>query len=216
MSESPLSARSPDASIQVRPLHPTEVTATAEVLAAAFSDPPYPWTAFTISADRHRERLQQIFELDLRLLAVPHGTVTAAVLDGSVVGVAVVISSQQDVPEEVWTELSTRGDEIAGDRAAAAKQVEALLEPYRPTEPHLLLATMGVHPSHRGHGLGSLLLQSVLRSASRQGLPVCLETSSPANVALYRRHGFEVMAEVRLPDAPPVWFMQSDWADDSG
>lgn len=215
MSESP-SPRAANASIQVRPLHPAEATGAAEVLAAAFSDPPYPWTAFTISADRHRERLQQIFELDLRLLAVPYGTVTAAVLDGSVVGVAVVISSQQDVPAEVWTELSTRGDEIAGDRAAAAKQVEALLEPYRPTEPHFLLATMGVHPSHRGHGLGSLLLQSVLRSASRQGLPVCLETSSPANVALYRRHGFEATAEVQLPGAPPVWFMQSDWADDSG
>ena len=66
MSESPLSARSPDASIQVRPLQPTEVTAAAEVLAAAFSDPPYPWTAFTISGDRHQERLKEIFELDLR------------------------------------------------------------------------------------------------------------------------------------------------------
>jgi len=50
----------------------------------------------------------------------------------------------------------------------------------------------------------------VLRSASRQGLPVCLETSSPANVALYRRHGFEATAEVRLSDGPPVWFMRLD------
>ena len=196
------------------PLHASEVPA-AEVLAAAFSEPRYPWTSFTISADRHQERLKEIFELDLRLLAVPYGTVTAAVLDGSVVGVAVVISSQQDVPAEVWTVLSTRGDEIAGDRSAASKQVEALLEPYRPTDPHLLLATMGVHPRHRGRGVGSLLLQSVVRSASRQGLPVCLETSSPPNVAMYRRYGFEVTAEVRLSVGPPVWFMRAEPATTS-
>lgn len=200
---------------QVRPLHGSEVTAAAEVLAAAFSDPPYPWTAFTVSADRHRERLQDLFELDLRLLALPHGTVTATVLDGAVTGVVVLIPSHQDVPAEVWTEMSTRGDELAGDRAAASAHVDSLLEAHRPTEPHLLLATMGVHPRHRGQGAGSMLLESVLRSASRDGLPVCLETSSPSNVALYRRHGFEVTAEVRLPEVPPVWFMRAEPAADS-
>jgi ribosomal protein S18 acetylase RimI-like enzyme len=187
-----------------------EVTAAAEVLAAAFADLPHPWTAFTVSGDRHRERLQDLFELDLRLLALPDGTVTATVLDGAVTGLVVVIPSQQDVPAEVWTELSTRGDELAGDRAAASAEVESQLQPHRPTEPHLLLATMGVHPRHRGRGAGSMLLASVLHSASRDGLPVCLETSSPSNVALYGRHGFEVTAEVRLPEAPPVWFMRAD------
>jgi len=66
MSDTPPSPQAADALTRVRPLQPTEVTAAAEVLAAAFSVPPYPWTAFTISVDEHQERLQQIFELDLR------------------------------------------------------------------------------------------------------------------------------------------------------
>ena len=66
MSDTPPSPQAANALTRVRPLQPTEVTAAAEMLAAAFSVPPYPWTAFTISVDEHQERLQQIFERDLR------------------------------------------------------------------------------------------------------------------------------------------------------
>ena len=41
-----------------------------------------------------------------------------------------------------------------------------------------------------------------------QGLPAYLESSSPANVPLYRRHGFEVVEVLKAtPDAPEMWAM---------
>ena len=39
-------------------------------------------------------------------------------------------------------------------------------------------------------------------------LPAYLESSSPTNLPLYRRHGFEVMEVLKpQPDAPQMWAM---------
>ena len=44
--------------------------------------------------------------------------------------------------------------------------------------------------------------------AKETGLPAYLESSSPANVPLYRRHGFEVVEVLKAaPDAPEMWAM---------
>jgi len=41
-----------------------------------------------------------------------------------------------------------------------------------------------------------------------------LETASERNVALYRRHGFGITGEARLPfDGPTLWFL---WREPSG
>jgi hypothetical protein len=46
------------------------------------------------------------------------------------------------------------------------------------------------------------------------GTPAFLETATERNVALYRRHGFDVIAQYRpAPDGPQVWAM---WREASG
>lgn len=74
--------------------------------------------------------------------------------------------------------------------------------------PHFYLMTIGVDPQFQGQGLGSAMLQATLASIDQQKLPAYLESSSPKNVPLYKRHGFEVTSEFKLrEDGPPMWGM---------
>lgn len=76
------------------------------------------------------------------------------------------------------------------------------------TEPHFYLMSIGVDPRFQGQGLGSALLAATLSHVDAHGLGAYLESSSPRNVPLYRRHGFEVTKEFRPgTDAPPLWGM---------
>lgn len=64
----------------------------------------------------------------------------------------------------------------------------------RKTIDHRGMLGMGVHPSHRGKGIGSLLLKEVIEKAKERGLEkVELEVyaSNSGALALYRKFGFE-------------------------
>lgn len=75
------------------------------------------------------------------------------------------------------------------------------------------LETVGVRPSGQGRGLGGALLDFGLAEArSRGASAVSLETSDPRNVALYRRHDFEVTEEHELPGGLRLWRMISPGA----
>jgi len=66
---------------------------------------------------------------------------------------------------------------------------------------------IGVRPEWQGRGFGSALLRPILERCDRERLPAYLEASSPRNRALYERHGFAVVEEMRVSDSPPVWRM---------
>jgi len=55
--------------------------------------------------------------------------------------------------------------------------------------------TLAVDPSHRGHGIGSRLLASLIDQATDRGLPGLSLSVEDGNQArgLYTRHGFEVV-----------------------
>jgi ribosomal protein S18 acetylase RimI-like enzyme len=73
-----------------------------------------------------------------------------------------------------------------------------------PKEPHWHLAFLGVDPTQQGKGLGAALLRHALAHIDGQHLHAYLESSNPANVSLYQRHGFEVIREVRVGSSPLV------------
>jgi ribosomal protein S18 acetylase RimI-like enzyme len=74
--------------------------------------------------------------------------------------------------------------------------------------PHFYLMTIGVDPKFQGQGLGSAMLKTTLAMIDAQRLPAYLESSSPKNVPLYQRHGFEVTSEFKpREDGPPLWGM---------
>ena len=60
----------------------------------------------------------------------------------------------------------------------------------------------------QGKGVGTALLRPVLEHCDAEGIPCYLESSKERNVPFYRRHGFEVVEEVSLPDdGPMLWTM---------
>jgi ribosomal protein S18 acetylase RimI-like enzyme len=75
-------------------------------------------------------------------------------------------------------------------------------------EPHWYLMILDVDPPHQGRCYGGTLLQPVLTRADREARSCYLETAKEGNLALYRKHGFEVVAEdVLHGDGPRVWMM---------
>jgi GNAT superfamily N-acetyltransferase len=191
---------------QVRPAAAGDVPAAAAVLAHAFTD--YPWTRWTVDADRRRWRLTQLYRLYLTAVALPYGHVDlVGAVDGPL-SVAVWLPSG-GVPDHVWAEIAPAAADLAGDRAAAAAAAHAAVAARRASEEHLLLAALGVVPEQQGRGLGAMLLAAGLQRAERHGLPVHLETSAPRNVRFYRRFGFAEAAVLDLPGGGPrTWLMR--------
>lgn len=78
------------------------------------------------------------------------------------------------------------------------------LDRYHPHEPHWYLPLLGVDPARQGEGHGSALLSQALRQCDEARLPAYLEATSERNAALYRRHGFEPLGEIRAGGCPPL------------
>jgi len=75
----------------------------------------------------------------------------------------------------------------------------AKLATHHPSEPHAHLSFLGVSSAAQGRGVGSAMLKAMLAPVDARGLTAYLEASTERNVALYKRHGFEVTAEFELP-----------------
>jgi ribosomal protein S18 acetylase RimI-like enzyme len=123
-----------------------------------------------------------------------------------------------DLKQPWWRELAMLPTIVKFTSLGGLSRVEAFrkaADAHHPKgRPHFYLMTIGVDPQFQGQGLGSTLLEATLAKIDARGLPSYLESSSPRNVPLYRRFGFEVTKEFRpTPDAPPLWGM---WREPKG
>lgn len=83
-----------------------------------------------------------------------------------------------------------------------ADNLHRRLVPY----PHWYLQIIGVGPAYQGQGFSSRLLRPVLERIDRERMPCFLETNAGKNVAIYRRFGFEVVYEDKLPGTEVTTF----------
>lgn len=98
-----------------------------------------------------------------------------------------------------------RGKSLAGLR------YEGAMKQARPEEPHWYLAILGTRPQDQGKGLGSSVLQPVLDRCNAEGIGAYLESSKEENIPFYRRHGFDVVEELRpVSQGPALWSMWRD------
>ncbi len=78
-------------------------------------------------------------------------------------------------------------------------------------KPHWYLSLLGVSPNSQGCGIGGLLIEPILRQASRDKLPCYLETSTELAVRFYQKHGFKVIWDGELLNGSPyLWAMERE------
>lgn len=65
--------------------------------------------------------------------------------------------------------------------------------------PHWYLNLLGVRPEAKGRGLSRAVLRPGFAAADRDRLPCYLDTQDAANVAIYRRLGFDLIDESAAP-----------------
>jgi GNAT superfamily N-acetyltransferase len=114
----------------------------------------------------------------------------------------------------LWLPPGTRPDEeslmVVIDDTVAHKLKDAMflmfeqMDSYHPREAHWHLPLMGVDPARQGGGIGSALLNHVLKESDRQKVLAYLEATSPRNVPLYERYGFEALGTIQVADSPPI------------
>ncbi|MDP3746284.1 MAG: GNAT family N-acetyltransferase [Phenylobacterium sp.] len=194
-SETPVRARAAD------------LQGVAEDLSAAFAtDPMFDWF-MRDDAKRDAARLR----LFKRLvgMALADGEVLQPASGGAA---SIWLPSESLGPSSLLEELRVMPTVLAAtgfSRLSRMSAMRAAMDKHHPMErPHVYLWFVGVRPEAQGLGVGSRLIAAGLERVDALGLPAYLESSSPANVPLYRRHGFEVTREIQpRPDSPIMWAM---------
>jgi ribosomal protein S18 acetylase RimI-like enzyme len=183
----------------------------AQVLATAFTG--YPWMAWTVDPRDHTARLRGLYLATLQHLVVPYGAAWVAeqrtTAGTELVGAAGWLTPASNPPAPVWEKIAEIEQQLRGERWEHHSRAEAELACLRSPKPHWLLGAIGILPQHQGRGVARRLLRPGLQQAEAEGFAVCLETSSPANVAMYQRLGFTVTGTVTIDGGGPrVWAMQ--------
>ena len=93
---------------------------------------------------------------------------------------------------------------VARDRLDGVTRVLDEMHSYHPLEPCCYLPFVGVDPRHQGQGCSAKLMKCALAQCNAQGLPAYVESSNPADITLYERHGFELMGRIQSVSSLPV------------
>jgi ribosomal protein S18 acetylase RimI-like enzyme len=186
--------------IAVRRLESVEQEQAAAVQVAAFvSDPLTRW-AYP-DAQEYLRRFSEIADI-LGRQSFDHGT---ADVGGKFEGVTYWLPAGVDFDFGPLEEY-LRGTMEANRRDQLFSLFEQM-DGYQIQEPHWHLTKIGVDPARQGQGIGSALMQHRLAACDKEGLPAYLESSNPANLPFYERHGFEVLGEIQAGSSPKLFPM---------
>jgi ribosomal protein S18 acetylase RimI-like enzyme len=187
--------------IKSDPFIRTAIAADAErclaALTLAFSgDPPSRW-AWT-----DPQQYLEAFPRFARAFgggAIDHGT---ALYYQGFCGVALWLPPGAAPDEESLVKVieETVADERKGVMFSMFEQMDA----FHPREAHWHLPLIGVDPADQGKGIGSALLSHILNVCDGQEVLAYLEATSPRNVLLYERHGFETVGSIQVADSPRI------------
>lgn len=86
--------------------------------------------------------------------------------------------------------------------AAGFRDVVEQVDAGHPEGPHWYLPAMGVNPMRQASGIGSSVLDHSLARCDQTCRLAYLESTSPANIPFYQRHGFEVVGEIKIDGSP--------------
>ncbi|MDP3767042.1 MAG: GNAT family N-acetyltransferase [Dehalococcoidia bacterium] len=199
--------------LRTTPLHSSQVSETAEVLARAFVDDPA-WLWAIPDGESRARVLPWFFRAATRYgLAAGEVHATAGALEGA----AIVLPPPR--PHLDSPRLARAGLWLMPFKAGLGA-FSRFLTMWRTLEDrhkrdvppqHWYVWLLGVDPARQGRGLGSNLIQAVLARADQDGVPCYLDTTQERNLRFYGRHGFEVVYEGDFPrGGPHLWTLRRD------
>jgi ribosomal protein S18 acetylase RimI-like enzyme len=189
----------------LRPATVADQRLAGAIIGAAFDDDPVAkW--YVPGTGR---RLEAAMALYAQRLWLPHGECLVT-QDG--MGIATwVPPGRSSVPVAAQLRLLPPLVRMFGHGLMRLFAGQAVQDAHHPHEPHWYLPMIAVRPEAQGRGIGSALLEPVLRRCDDDGMPAYLEATTERSRALYERHGFEQVAEVHLPKGgPPLWPMRRE------
>lgn len=188
-------------------LRPESVPPAAQLLAASMRDNPLHQRVFDCSDAQLEPMLARAFEHLLRK-QMRIGIVLAACQGDRLVGVAAMVPPgfcQPGLQDKlVMLPVLARGRVLR-----RLPRIYRWLRTWAQQEPafdHWHLGPAAVHREHQGRGIGSLLMAAICHRLDECQGTGYLETDKPRNVQLYRRGGFEVIAEQPVLGVTN-WFM---------
>lgn len=194
----------PGRAVEILPASPADREDAARVLAAAFAADEHT-VGLLPTGDRHR-RLTSMFSLSVSetLRAGGHVWLARDPDDDRLLGVAVwqAPGESRGVLSEVRSGVAHL--RVHGRRLLDAALTQRVADAHRPRVPHWYLAVIGTDPDARGRGVGSALIRHRLTVADARGYGTYLESSSPANVPVYRRYGFTEVGTIPSRGTTPL------------
>ncbi|MDD5302781.1 MAG: GNAT family N-acetyltransferase [Elusimicrobia bacterium] len=186
----------------IRALAPDELTAAAQLAAAAFREDA--GFSYILPGDALRRwRLPRLLEAMLRVDAACGGRVSGAFDDGALVGLSSVLPPEAAEPDPAdWIRELPRLGWFALEPAALlrAMAVRRAIESVRPkTLDYLNL--LAVHPAAQGRGVGAALLNAAPKT-------LYLETFEARNAEWYEKRGFRLTGEIHSPVRPTFWTLR--------
>jgi ribosomal protein S18 acetylase RimI-like enzyme len=190
----------------IRKVTADDVPRLVRALARAFEDDPVMSWIFRDDADR-LARLERAFDLFLRRIWLPQQECYS--VDRLFGGALWLPPGKWHLGVADQLRLLPSMISVTGRNFPRLFTALNTIEKKHPKSPsHYYLAVLGVEPEFQGRGFGGALMQPVLTRCDREQIPAYLESSKRRNVALYERHGFRVVEELKLPkDGPPIWRM---------
>ncbi len=183
---------------ETRHVMPERAEQIGSVLAAAFADDPVMHWMFPKVETRQGFVTAFMTMACRRSIEVGHAYELAEGSGAALWGPPGVHFYNEAAGIELYGILSTAN----GDRTDFVLEGLSGLSEQHPEAPHFYLSNIGVDPASRGNGYGAVLLNRILATCDTEGIVAYLESSNPRNVSLYERAGFEVTAEIELPEGP--------------
>lgn len=195
--------------VEARVAIEADLDAVAETMALAFyDDPVWGWAFPDLDRRLGQHRVAWAFAIEA---ALGYGWVW--VTEGYTAASLWIPPGKPELRPEDEERIEPLMVELLGDGAPRVLQTFERFDRAHPQDrgPHYYLSLLGVHPDHRGKGLGMGLLADNLARIDAEGAAAFLESSNPANDHRYERLGFKCCGEFVLPeDGPNVTQMWRD------
>lgn len=193
--------------IDIHPLAADSIVPAARLLARSMRDNPLHHSVF----GSHEARIEPLLAgLFVRLLRrqMGNGLVFGASAHGSLVGVA-AMASPGHCQLALTDKLGMLAVLVRAGAGARLPRIQRWLGAWKRHDPHAdhwHLGPAAVERARQGQGIGTGLMVEVCAQLDRRQGIGYLETDKEANVRLYRRGGFEVIAAQRVLGVHN-WFM---------